>query len=118
MGKIRGKSAIESQIKMLNLAKEIVEKVSEELPQLTEVYIFGSRARGDYLDTSDIDLLFVFKGIKGLSAFEKMNLVSKYIKGNVDYIVVDEEEKDRIKEKKLFWKRDYGFIDCNELLES
>ncbi|MEM1600083.1 MAG: nucleotidyltransferase domain-containing protein [Sulfolobaceae archaeon] len=116
MGRIRGKSAIESQTKMLNLAKDIVEKASQELPQLTEVYVFGSRARGDYLDTSDIDLLFVMKGVKELSVFEKMKLLSKYIKGNVDYIVVDEEEKDRIKEKKLFWKRDYGFVEFKELL--
>ncbi|BDC17857.1 nucleotidyltransferase domain-containing protein [Acidianus sp. HS-5] len=112
----RGKSAIESQIRMINLAKEIIESASKDLPQLTEVYVFGSRARGDYLDTSDIDLLFVFKGIKDVPTFDRMYMVSKYIKGNVDYVVLDEEEKDKIKEKKLLWKREIGFVDLKEFL--
>ncbi|MDT7862486.1 MAG: nucleotidyltransferase domain-containing protein [Saccharolobus sp.] len=110
MGKIRGKSAIESQRKMLNLAKEIIENILKDFPNLQEVYIFGSRARGDYLDTSDIDLMLVFKGIKEMNTIDRMYMVSKYIKGNVDYIVVDEEEKERVKDKKLFWKKGVGFI--------
>jgi len=105
LGKIRGKSAIESQRKMLNLAKEIVENISKDFPDLQEAYIFGFRARGDYLDTSDIDLILVFKGIKEMNSIDGMYIVSKYIKGNVDYIVVDEEEKERVKDKKLFWKK-------------
>jgi predicted nucleotidyltransferase len=46
---------------MLNLAKEIVENIATDYSSLQEVYIFGSRARGDYLDTSDIDLMLLFK---------------------------------------------------------
>ncbi|BBG27766.1 HEPN domain-containing protein [Sulfuracidifex tepidarius] len=42
LGKIRGKSAIESQVKMLNLAKEIAENIATECPNLQEAYIFGS----------------------------------------------------------------------------
>ncbi|AAK41883.1 nucleotidyltransferase domain-containing protein [Saccharolobus solfataricus] len=108
MGK--GKSAIESQIRMLKLAKEIVEEVASSFPNLEEVYIFGSRARGDYLDTSDIDILFVFKGIKEMNVFDRMYMVSRFIRGNVDYIVLDEGEKDRVKDKVLFWKREKGFV--------
>ena len=112
MGK--GKSAIESQIRMINLVKEIVEELAKDFANLEEVYIFGSRARGNYLDTSDIDVIFVFKGIKGMNVFDRMYMVSKYIKGNVDYIVLDEEEKDRIREKKLLWNRDKGFVDMKD----
>ncbi|MFP3202305.1 MAG: nucleotidyltransferase domain-containing protein [Sulfolobus sp.] len=111
MGK--GKSAIESQIRMINLVKEIVEELAKDFANLEEVYIFGSRARGNYLDTSDIDVIFVFKG---MNVFDKMYMVSKYIKGNVDYIVLDEEEKDRIREKKLLWNKDKGFVDMKEFL--
>lgn len=68
MGK--GKSARESQIKMINQVKEIVEEMAKDLQQLDEVYVLGSRARGDYLDISDIDVVFVFKGIKGMNVFE------------------------------------------------
>jgi predicted nucleotidyltransferase len=85
-------------------------------PNLIEVYIFGSRARGDYLDTSDIDLLFVFRGIKGVSTIERMYMVSKYIRGKVDYIVLDKEEKERVKDKKLLWRRGEGFVEIKEFL--
>lgn len=43
-------------------------------------------------------------------------MVNKYIKGKVDYIVLDKDEKDRIREKKLFWKRNKGFVDVKEFL--
>jgi len=112
----RGKSAIESQIRIINLVKEIVEEMAKDFQQLDEVYIFGSRAKGNYLDTSDIDVILIFKGIKEMNVFDRMYMVSKYIKGNVDYIVLDEDEKDRIKEKKLFWKKNKGFVDIKEFL--
>ena len=54
--------------------------------------------------------MLVFKGIKEMNTIDRMYMVSKYIKGNVDYIVVDEEEKERVKDKKLFWKKGVGFI--------
>ncbi|HLI46639.1 MAG TPA: nucleotidyltransferase domain-containing protein [Geobacterales bacterium] len=78
MGK--GKSALESQRKMLELAQEIIEKIWEELP-LTEVYTFGSRARWDYLDTSDLDLVFVLKGTREKNVIERMYLLDKYVWG-------------------------------------
>jgi len=65
---------------MLNLAKEIVENIATDYSILQEVYIFGSRARGDYLDTSDIDLMLVFKGIKKMNTINRMNMVSKHNK--------------------------------------
>jgi hypothetical protein len=49
-----------------------------------------------------------------MNVFDRMYMVSKYIKGNVDYIVLDEEEKDRIREKKLLWNRDKGFVDMKD----
>ncbi|MCG3109499.1 hypothetical protein L3N51_01791 [Metallosphaera sp. J1] len=96
---------------MLKLAKDIVERLKDELP-LTQVYVFGSRARGDYLDTSDIDLVFVLKGVKGMNVFDRMNLVGKYVWGNVDYIVLDEEEMERLpRDSKLLWTREMGYTE-------
>ncbi|BBG27767.1 hypothetical protein [Sulfuracidifex tepidarius] len=43
-------------------------------------------------------------------------MVSKHIGSNIDYVVMDEEEKGKVKDKKLFWKRGFGFIDFIELI--
>ncbi|MCH4816418.1 MAG: nucleotidyltransferase domain-containing protein [Saccharolobus sp.] len=113
---VKGKSAIESQKKMLQLAIQIVEEVAKEYPSLAKVYVFGSRARGDYLDTSDIDLVFVMRGIKNINVIERMYLVSKFVKkGKVDYIVIDEEEKPP-KDSKLLWSREKGFVNIEGFL--
>ncbi|BFH73921.1 nucleotidyltransferase domain-containing protein [Sulfurisphaera javensis] len=114
MGK--GKSALESQKKMIELAMKITERVASSLP-LVKVYVFGSRARGDYLDISDIDLVFVLYGIKDKNVFERMYLLSPFITGNVDYIVLDESEENRLpKDAKLLWSKDKGFVDIRVFL--
>lgn len=108
--------SVGSLFNSINLAKEIVENIATDYSSLQEVYIFGSRARGGYLDTSDIDLMLVFKGIKEMNTIDRMNIVLKHIKGNVDYIVVDEEEV-KVEDAKLLWKKGKGFVDFTRLIE-
>lgn len=40
----------------VELLKEIIKKWAESEPLIKEVYIFGSRARNDYRENSDIDI--------------------------------------------------------------
>ncbi|MEM4497755.1 MAG: nucleotidyltransferase domain-containing protein [Nitrososphaerota archaeon] len=47
---------------------EEVEKVSREKGlKLVGAYLVGSRARGDYLEDSDVDAVLVVDGIQGLN---------------------------------------------------
>lgn len=57
----RAKSALLSQKLMLERAVRFVEKAREKI-NIVDVYVFGSRARGDYKDISDIDLVIVARG--------------------------------------------------------
>jgi Nucleotidyltransferase domain. len=57
----RAKSALLSQKLMLEGAVRFVEKAREKM-NIVDVYVFGSRARGDYKDISDIDLVVVARG--------------------------------------------------------
>lgn len=43
-----------------NFLREVAIKVAEEYPQLSKVYLFGSRANGTYTDKSDVDLILEF----------------------------------------------------------
>ncbi len=38
---------------------ELIERVSGLYPAIQKVYLYGSKARGDFTEESDIDLLFV-----------------------------------------------------------
>ena len=49
---MKAKSAIESQKDLLKKAIEVVNNIKKEI-NIIDVYVVGSRARGDYLDTSD-----------------------------------------------------------------
>ncbi|MDP8240560.1 MAG: nucleotidyltransferase domain-containing protein [Candidatus Hatepunaea meridiana] len=42
-----------------DIARRIVEAV-----QPTKIYLFGSRARGDHREDSDVDLLVIYDGLK------------------------------------------------------
>ena len=73
-----------SDLKLLNLpqSKKIysIEEIKENLKEtfkkynLTKVYIFGSYARGEATENSDIDLIIVGGNIKGMFAFSKFAL--------------------------------------------
>ncbi|WP_240938822.1 nucleotidyltransferase domain-containing protein [Metallosphaera hakonensis] len=94
------------------MVQKIIYQLAENFP-LKEVYVFGSRARGDYKDTSDIDLIFVIEGIKGIGVVERMEMISPFIKGNVDFVVISPEEKDGyklMKGAKKVWGREEGFL--------
>ncbi|MFQ6089639.1 MAG: nucleotidyltransferase domain-containing protein [Candidatus Methanofastidiosia archaeon] len=49
-----------------------VEKLKKEI-NIEEFILFGSRARGDNLENSDVDLIIVSKDFRGIPFFERMD---------------------------------------------
>ncbi|QOJ79257.1 nucleotidyltransferase domain-containing protein [Infirmifilum lucidum] len=84
-------SAVKSQAAMLKRAKAFVEKLKEEF-KIEEVYVVGSRARGDYLEDSDIDLVIICDEMKGVRYIDRLNMMSKYLEPGVEFLVLTREE--------------------------
>jgi len=89
-------SAIRSQKEMVTRALKFVEKVmkicDERSLKLVNVYVIGSRARGDYLDISDIDLVLIIEGVEDLDQVERKTLFKDVIEGGVDFIILSPKE--------------------------
>ncbi len=49
-----------------------VEKLKEKI-SIEKIIIFGSRARGDYLEDSDVDLIIISKDFRGIPFYERMD---------------------------------------------
>ncbi|PVU74725.1 nucleotidyltransferase [Acidianus hospitalis] len=84
-------SAIKSQEEMLRRAELFIEDVKKEI-NVKEVYVVGFRARGDYLDTSDIDLVIISDDFKGMRYIDRMEKLSKYRRAKIDYFTFTIEE--------------------------
>jgi len=68
----------------LREALEIVRDYLSELGkriEIHEAYLFGSLARGDSLDTSDLDLLIVSPSVENLAPDERRHLAYSVWKG-------------------------------------
>ena len=89
-------SAIRSQKEMVIRAFKFVKKVmkicDERGLKLVNVYVVGSRARGDYLDISDIDLVLIIEGVENLDQVERKTLFKDVIEGGVDFIILSPKE--------------------------
>lgn len=62
---------------------EFVSLVSDEFP-LNEVYLFGSYARGNAREYSDIDLAIVSDKFEGIRFFDKQKLNKYLLKSSYD----------------------------------
>jgi hypothetical protein len=61
-----------------SLYARIGRSIKAELPD-AKVYLVGSRARGDWLEDSDIDLLLVSRGFEGLDIGQRYRLIRKHV---------------------------------------
>lgn len=96
--------------KVCNIDIEHSEKVYKDLdifirrlktnPKVSEVYIYGSFAKGDIHEGSDIDLIVVgdFKG----RIFERINLITALTDLPVEPLVYTKEEFKKKKQGSLF----------------
>ena len=82
---MKAKSAIESQKELLKKSIEIINNIKKEI-NITSVYVVGSRARGDFLDTSDLDLIIISDDFKNLRYIERLEKLYKYSKGDIDFL--------------------------------
>ena len=87
----RAASAVRSQEEMLERARRFARRAARRL-SVQAVYIVGSGARGDYLDVSDIDIVMVARGVRGMSMKERVMLLAEDAEPGVDYLVYDVEE--------------------------
>ncbi|WP_288007420.1 nucleotidyltransferase domain-containing protein, partial [Thermofilum sp.] len=55
-------------------------------------YLVGSRARGDYLRDSDIDIILVVKGVRKLNFLERLQLFTDILEPSIDLRIYDAEE--------------------------
>jgi predicted nucleotidyltransferase len=89
-------SAVKSQRKMISRAARFAEKVVEICNakgfRLINVYVVGSRAREDYLEDSDIDLVFIIEGIDHLNQVERKLMFKEVLEAGIDFIILSPKE--------------------------
>ena len=98
--------AREVQEERLREAIQLVRAYLAELGKLIEIreaYLFGSIARGDSLDTSDIDLLVVSPSVRGMRPDERRHLAYSVWRARraADIIVLTPEELEEALEKSV-----------------
>ncbi|WP_243678575.1 nucleotidyltransferase domain-containing protein [Vulcanisaeta distributa] len=91
MGK--AKSAVESQVMLLRRAWEFVVRARSRI-SISEVYVVGSRARGDYTDMSDIDLVIISDDVRGMDQLERRLLLKDFIEPRIEFFIYTTEEWD------------------------
>ena len=52
-----------------------LEELEREGIEVVEAYLFGSYARGDYLESSDIDLVIVSPSFRGMRYIDRLEVV-------------------------------------------
>ncbi|MCX8204631.1 MAG: nucleotidyltransferase domain-containing protein [Candidatus Nezhaarchaeota archaeon] len=72
---------------LLLLLKEFAERARGFLSDV-EVYLFGSYARGNWLSDSDVDLIVVSDGFRGLDPGQRYVLVRKLLPPNKGFEIL------------------------------
>ena len=79
--------------------KAYLKKINKKF-KLERSILFGSRARGDYINTSDVDMIIVSKDFSKLTFRERMVEAISYWDGNVDLEVICYTPEEFEKKKK------------------
>jgi hypothetical protein len=87
----KAKSAIESQVVMLRRAWNFIERAKSRM-NVIDIYVVGSRARGDYTDLSDIDLVIISDDVKGLNQLERRLLLKDLLEPRIEFFIYTSEE--------------------------
>lgn len=84
-------SALKSQEKILGRIRKFIEDVKEICTKnglvFKEAYLVGSRARGNYLEDSDADLILLVDGVEGLDRIERLRLFSEALAPKIEFTV-------------------------------
>jgi len=65
---------VEDQKWIENVIKKYVHRLNEII-KVEKLVIFGSRARGDFMEDSDLDLIIISEDLKGMSYLERTRLL-------------------------------------------
>ena len=87
-------------MKTLNEIEEIIKKHAGELEQkfkIKKIGIFGSYARGEQNEESDIDILVEFKGPVGLLFVHLANFLEDILESKIDLVTEDGIKENRRK---------------------
>lgn len=94
---------MENKNELAKIKETITFTLDDEQIDTTGMYLFGSRARGDFSEKSDYDILLVTRrkmGIKEkIKLFTKLTRVLAKQKYNVDIVIKSEEETKYYKSK-------------------
>jgi len=82
--------------------EEAVPKIVKEIKP-SRIIIFGSRARGDARETSDIDVIVVSDYFKGIPFLRRMPMLLRLVKfeKHIDFLCYAEDEFEEIEEKSI-----------------
>ena len=86
--------------KYLNELKKFLKKLSKDF-LIKEIILFGSRARGDEREDSDIDIIIVSNDFKNMTFFERGAVMYDYwdLKMPDDFLCYTEQEFCSLKKK-------------------
>lgn len=62
---------------ILQIVERLLSALEELGVKIEAAYLFGSYARGDWLHTSDVDLVVVSKGFEGMRWLDRLDLVAR-----------------------------------------
>lgn len=84
-------SALRSQEKILSRVRKFIEDVKEICISkgltFKGAYLVGSRARGDYLEDSDADLILLVDGVDELNRIERLKLFSEALAPMIEFTI-------------------------------
>jgi len=87
--------------KVLKELKKVAEEALKNFPEIKEIILFGSFAKGEQTGLSDLDIFIVAEN-QPLNPFERIkpyfNFFAEKLKIAIDIIVVTPEEKENFKE--------------------
>ncbi|MEM3546690.1 MAG: nucleotidyltransferase domain-containing protein [Candidatus Bathyarchaeia archaeon] len=93
---VKAVSALKSQERAFEIIERFIENAKRLCSMkgllLREAYLVGSRARGDYLEDSDIDLVLIVEGVEGMDQLERRRAFVEALEKEMETFVYTPKE--------------------------